>query len=463
MANKSSLLRVLELMRGEELREVAEHRGLATSGSRAALARRIARDSGRDLDEIVGPRGAWTRDMWNDFIVEHFHGARRRSWDEVREEIELGLGGDAEEVLQALQADRVTIGDLRGDDALAEKYAQLLGTTARRLLNHVADEHGNRTLASLAGDLVRHFQPHRRADTEVAFAGDDDDSDDDEADLQSERVGSSASAAGSDAGHVTRPLARPSVGHRLNGRWRIVRELGGGGMGTAYEVVNARALTRVAKVAHSDGSDTEALIREATLGLDLAHENVCRYYDIDDDERYGVFVIMQHCGESLGQRYRARAADPLEAMLLLAQAAAGIDYLHSKGIFHGDVSPANILVDKSGQVRIIDFGIAGQMRAVTRTSGLTHVGELRGRNAAFASAEVNAGQPPRRGSDQASLAKVLCALLLGVEQYHREPRMTFHRLGPAQAALDRALHPDIERRHASCVSFVHELINGGGS
>lgn len=460
MPKKSSLLQLLERMSAPELREIAEGRNLATHGTRAKLARRISYDCKRDMGEVVAATGPWSREQWNAFVVRTFNGAARRSFPEIREEIERGLAGAADDILRELLAERVTLGDLRRDPAIARKYADVLATTPRRLLNWLEKYRGNRTLASVAQELVQRFQPQAPDDTESEEVDDDEPQGGEGRDAAEDQQAAQHLSQAAPPERVTKSIEKPPAGHLLGGRWRIVKELGRGGMGTAFEVTNARGLVRVAKVAHSDGSDTEALIREAEAALELAHENVCRYYELEDDKRCGVFAVMQHCGESLEARYLKKPADPTEAIRLLAQAAKGIDYLHAKGIVHGDVSPANILVDASGQARITDFGIASQMRAITRTAGMTHVGELRGRNAVFAAEEVNGGQAPRRGSDQASLAKVLCALLLGVEHYRREPRMTFQRLGGAQVAVDRALHHDPQRRYDNCVGFVRALTGG---
>jgi hypothetical protein len=468
MANKSSVLRVLELMNGAQLRDIARNRGLSASGSLAQVARRVAAACRRDLTELVNGRGSWTRDDWNEFVVQRFHGVARRSFEEIREEIERGLQGAADEVVAKLRQENVRLAEVRRDERAAERIATLLGTTPRRLLNALKNVHGAAGVPSLAADLVRYFQPHAAGTVAVA-AGDDEEEEDSEivwggteepTDISQEQPAESVDAS-SASPPVTRTIAKPPIGHRLNGRWTIVKELGSGGMGTAFEVVNGRKATRVAKVAHTDGTDTTALVREAEAAFDLAHDNLCRYYDLDDDPKYGVFVVMQHCGESLDTRFRKSAASLPDATRLLAMAAKGIDYLHERGVVHGDVSPANILVDVNGHVRVTDFGISSQMHAVTRTAGLTHVGELRGMNRAFAADEVNAGQAPRRGSDQMSLAKVLCALLMGVDAFRREPRYKFQRLGPGQAALDRAMLRDHTQRHENCRAFVDALMGGG--
>lgn len=444
----SELLRFLEHLTLEELRAVASHRELAESGPRQALVRRIAGDVGPEIDEVVSPAGSFHRDAWNDIIVREFHGQRRRSWEEVREEIRFGLGGAQADVMAMLQDEESTVADVRRDAAVAGRVADVLETSVAKLRNFLEPLHGRTSIAGLAAELARRFQPRRGTEAESESVA-----------LASE-LASNAPSSGAAVSPLTKGIEKPKAGDVLGGRWTIVKELGSGGMGTAFEVKHRRGRVCVAKVAHGDGTETEALVREAELGLELAHENVCRVYELEDDPRFGVFVVMQHCGQSLDQRYRRRSAEVGDAMQLLAEAAAGIDYLHRKSVVHGDVSPANILVDHEQNVRVTDFGIATRMRAVTKTGGLTHVGELHGRNRAFAAPEALSGQELRLSSDQASLAKVFCALLMGVEPFHAAARYTFKRLDSRQAAIDRALHPDPSRRYDTCTAFIKDLMGG---
>jgi hypothetical protein len=394
------------------------------------------------VTELASPNSSFKRDFWND-IVEMSGGERRKSWEDVQDELRKCLEIEGRRAEMARIGSH-TVNEIRQSDRLLTAFGAIFGVSKDRFRLELEPYHGKNLIESVWDELERDLGAHDYFPA-------------------SDVVGSGpASMPVSQAvvSPLTKAIAPPAPGHWLGGRWRIVQELGRGGMGAVYEVVNRRGARRVAKVAHGDGTDTEALVREAELGLELAHENVCRFYDLDDDPAHGAFVIMQHCGESLDQRFKRTPADLAEAIDLLTAAAVGIDYLHSKSIVHGDISPANILVDSQGQVRITDFGVASQMRAITKTAGLTHVGELRGRNAMYAAEEVNAGQAPRRGSDQASLAKVFCALLSGTDRWQTERRVTFERLGAAQHALHMALHPDPQHRHESCTKFMNALLGG---
>ncbi|MBN8613197.1 MAG: protein kinase [Deltaproteobacteria bacterium] len=434
--------KILERLERNDLKDAARDLGVSSAGSKPDLVQRLAPLFDRVITELASAQSSFSRDFWND-IVELSGGERRKSWDDVQEELRLCLE------VQSRRADMArlgsnTVNQIRQSDALLAAYSGVFSVTPARFLSAIEPYHGKNLIESVWDEVERDLGGHDYFPASQI------------APSRSERPLSSEALAAP----LTKPITPPEPGHWLGGRWRIVNELGKGGMGRVYEVVNKRGMQRVAKVAHGNGSETDALVREAELGLELAHENVCRFYDLDDDATHGVFAVMQHCGQSLDRRFRRRAAELDEAIELLSAAAVGIDYLHSKSVIHGDVSPANILVDANGHVRITDFGIASQMRAVTRTGGLTHVGELRGRNAAYAADEVNSGEAPRRGSDQASLAKVFCALLLGTEEFVREKRYTFQRLGPAQAALDTALRVDVQRRHESCTKFMHALLGG---
>lgn len=433
--------RILARLDRSRLKDAAKELGVAVTGSKPELVERLAPLFDRVVTELASPDSSFPRDFWND-IVELSGGERRKSWDDVQEELRQCLEVEA----RRAEMERIgphSVNEVRQSERLLTAYGAIFGVSGERFRSEIDPYHGKNLIESVWEELERDLggQDYFPA-SQIAAAP-----------IES-------TAASQPLPPVTKTITPPALGHWLGGRWRIVKELGSGGMGRVYEVENRRGARRVAKVAHGNGSDTEALVREAELGLELAHENVCRFYDLDDDPSHGVFVIMQHCGRSLDQLFKVEPADMGDAIELLTQAAVGIDYLHSKNIVHGDVSPANILVDAQGHVRITDLGIASQMRAVTKTTGLTHIGELRGRNVAFAAEEVNAGQDPRRASDQASLAKVFCALLLGTDRWKSERRVTFQRLGGAQEALDRALHADPQRRHESCTKFMNALLGG---
>lgn len=441
MARKSTLWQVLETLSSRDLKDIARHRALSVGGSKDLLVARIVQDARRDLADLVSPKGSpLGRDDWND-VIEALGGYRKRSWDEVRSELEGCIQGRVRALHNALEdLGDLAIAQVRSDESLLAQCAQLLETTPRRLVNALQGYHGNTALASIWSDLIQHFRPGQG--------------------MAEEPVHSTEIASTIDAAPVsTRQLPLPSIGYALNNRWKVMRILGEGGFGTAFEVVDVRNPTRaphVAKLA-ANNKAIESLTDEWHATVDLSHDNICRYVDLDTDDKFGRYLIMQHGGESLYSRYRALGASFEISRNLFAHAAAGLDYLHSRKRVHGDVSPSNILVGPGERVRLADFGISRQLITRYATDRLTRIADVRGLNDWFAAPEVRSNQL-RRASDQYSLALSFRAVALGVDNFYDDVTQQVHGLSlRQQAALEKALHHRPSKRFDSCAMFISEL------
>jgi serine/threonine-protein kinase len=166
--------------------------------------------------------------------------------------------------------------------------------------------------------------------------------------------------------------ARPRAlaeGDVIEDRYRVVRCIGAGGMGTVYEVerlVDGKRLAFKVLQAARSGGELARLAREAQIASRLDHPNVVGIVDVDVSASGAVFIVMELVeGKSLDD-LDARYGDATWALDLLRQIASGLAAMHAQGIVHRDLKPGNVLVTRartssSDVAKIADFGIA--MRA----------------------------------------------------------------------------------------------------
>jgi eukaryotic-like serine/threonine-protein kinase len=200
----------------------------------------------------------------------------------------------------------------------------------------------------------------------------------------------------------------------FDGRYRIVRKLGTGGMANVYlaedEVLGRRVAIKILNDRHAgDDQFVERFRREAKNAASLSHPNIVSIYDRGEAEGT-YYIAMEYLdGRSLKELIVARGPAPVHLAVDYArQILAAIRFAHRHGIVHRDIKPHNVLVDGEGRLKVTDFGIA---RA--GASQMTEVGSIIG-TAQYLSPEQAKGAPVNQTSDLYSVGVVLYELLTGV-------------------------------------------------
>jgi len=260
------------------------------------------------------------------------------------------------------------------------------------------------------------------------------------------------------------------------GHYRIVAELGRGGMGIVYKA-HEESLNRFVAIKvlgehlTEDPSHIERFLREAQSAASLNHPNIVQIYAVSEDEGQHYFVMEYVSGQSLQQVLRS--SGPLEAVQvarIAIQTAAGLQAAHERGIVHRDIKPANLLVDDRGLVKIADFGLALMGGVVSR---LTATGMFMG-TPGYLSPEQCLDQGVDHRTDIYSLGVTLFEALSGNAPFTADSPLALLRqiveveppdLGDLKPEVDselrdivaRMMAKDRDLRIASCGELVGSL------
>jgi serine/threonine-protein kinase len=258
-------------------------------------------------------------------------------------------------------------------------------------------------------------------------------------------------------------------------RYEILEQLGQGGMGAVYKV-HDRELDRIValKTIRPDLASNASTIRrfkqELLLARQISHRNVIRIYDLGVSGGLR-FITMEFVdGRDLRSLLREHGKlTPEEAAAIVKQICAGLEAAHAEDVIHRDLKPQNILLDRQGQVRIMDFGLARTLEQ----SGITGTGMIVG-TADYMSPEQARGEQIDARSDLFSLGLILYELLTGILPFAAESivstlfRRTQERAEPVQSVdpsipsgiarvTMRCLEPDAAERYQSAAEIAYDL------
>ncbi|MET0348968.1 MAG: serine/threonine-protein kinase [Rhizobacter sp.] len=278
----------------------------------------------------------------------------------------------------------------------------------------------------------------------------------------------------------------PKAGAQVGG-YRLVMEIGQGGMGTVWLAersdgwVQRSVALKLPRRAWGDGF-AERLAREREILATLEHEHIARLLDAGVDASGRPFLAMEYvAGQPIDTHCSDNALPVRDRIALLLQVMAAVGHAHARLVVHRDLKPGNILVTPDGQVKLLDFGIAKLLEGDrTRRSPLT---ELTGRplTPEYASPEQIRGESLGTGADVYALGVVAYELLAGERPYrlkrgsaaeieeaiaNAEPRLASDAAaspalkkqlrGDLDAILNRALKKSVDARYPSVEAFAQD-------
>jgi formylglycine-generating enzyme required for sulfatase activity/predicted Ser/Thr protein kinase len=275
----------------------------------------------------------------------------------------------------------------------------------------------------------------------------------------------------------------------LPGRYEILEKLGQGGMGELYRARDTRlapvALKLLPRDALEDEERRQRFVREAQAASALNHPNIVTVYDIDRTPDGADCIAMEFVdGQSLDGRLAQGPLEPGEALRLSIEVARALAAAHAAGIVHRDIKPANVMVTRSGQVKVLDFGLAKLVSAtpedVRETAPtLTQPAETRSGlllgTPAYMSPEQARGERVDARSDVFSFGVMLYEMLAGRRPFQGPslalllssilrddpPPLGTVRTGvpaPLAAVVDRCLARDREARLPSGKAVLAALL-----
>ena len=276
-----------------------------------------------------------------------------------------------------------------------------------------------------------------------------------------------------------KPDGRFGIGDLILGRYKVLSELGQGGMGVVYKCFDeiagiAIALKALPPELSHNTMEMEDVKENFQLVSKLVHQNIAISKNLERDNTTGNYYLIMECfeGEDLRRWIRGkRKDDPLtiETILpVIRQVAAALDYAHEQRIIHRDIKPGNIMIDAAGHVKVLDFGLAAQIHtSLTRVSMAYHGTSG---TAPYMAPEQWRGRAQGAAADQYALAVMTYEMLAGHLPFESTDATVLREAvlnetaeplqeipAYAQQALERGMSKDPGDRFDSCSDFVSAL------
>jgi serine/threonine protein kinase len=245
-------------------------------------------------------------------------------------------------------------------------------------------------------------------------------------------------------------------GETISNKYKILKELGHGGMAYVYLAEDISLGRNVAvkvlpQIAITDTEAVRSFINEAKKAAALSHPNIVTIYTVDTLPDGQPYFAIEYLKENLSLKIKAGQMRPAEKIKAVSEVLKGLAYAHEKGVIHRDIKPENIMFNDAGEAVIIDFGIA---KGGMATKTLTSAGLTKG-TPHYMSPEQCKGQKLDARSDLYSLGIVLYEALTGQVPFDAEETtalMYLHVHEPPD--LEKLSRADVDKRLIGVVKKV---------
>lgn len=229
--------------------------------------------------------------------------------------------------------------------------------------------------------------------------------------------------------------------------FKLMQIAGTGGFGTVWRAMDLQLQREVAvkipRIERTSSNDLSSVMREARFSARLRHPNIVTVYEVGEDSGKSFIVTDYIDGKNLKDWKRNRTINFVDAARLVAKVAVAIEHAHTQGIIHRDLKLANVMMDRSGEPHITDFGL---VKRETLDDSISIEGRVLGTPAYMAPEQARADHDHTdRRTDIYSLGVILYELLTGRTPYRGETQEVLQQIMSDPPAPPRSIKPEIPR------------------